>query len=93
MPINPILTGQATYPFVRLNQAAAARRAEGLEVIDFGMGDPREPTDPRIIEALSDGVRERMGYPAAVGPARAARGGRRAGSAAASAPRSTRTST
>jgi acetylornithine aminotransferase len=67
MPINPILTGQATYPFVRLNQAAAARRAQGLEVIDFGMGDPREPTDPRIIEALRDGVRERMGYPAAVG--------------------------
>ena len=31
------------------------------------MGDPREPTDPRIIEALKDGVRERMGYPAAVG--------------------------
>lgn len=67
MPISPILTGQATYPFLRLNQAAAARRAEGLEVIDFGMGDPREPTDPRIIEALRDGVRERMGYPAAVG--------------------------
>src|SRR6478736_508675 len=67
MPINPILTGQATYPFVRLNQAAAARRAEGLEVFDFGMGDPREPTDPRIIEALRDGVRDRMGYPAAVG--------------------------
>jgi acetylornithine aminotransferase len=67
MPVNPILTGQATYPFVRLNQAAAARRAEGFDVIDFGMGDPREPTDPRIIEALRDGVRERMGYPAAVG--------------------------
>ncbi|MSO95367.1 MAG: aminotransferase class I/II-fold pyridoxal phosphate-dependent enzyme [Thermoleophilia bacterium] len=67
MPVSPILRGQATYPFVRLNQAAAARRAEGLDVIDFGMGDPREPTDPRIIEALRDGVRERMGYPAAVG--------------------------
>ena len=67
MPISPILAGQATYPFVRLNQAAAARRADGREVIDFGMGDPREPTDPRIIEALRDGVRERMGYPAAVG--------------------------
>jgi len=65
--VSPILTGQATYPFVRLNQAAAARRADGLEVIDFGMGDPREPTDPRIIQALKDGVRERMGYPAAVG--------------------------
>jgi succinyldiaminopimelate transaminase len=67
MPVSPILRGQATYPFVRLNEAAAARRAEGLDVIDFGMGDPREPTDPRIIAALRDGVRERMGYPAAVG--------------------------
>src|SRR6476661_7763039 len=67
MPISPILSGQATYPFVRLRQAAAARRAAGLEVIDFGMGDPREPTDPHIIEALREGVRERMGYPAAVG--------------------------
>jgi succinyldiaminopimelate transaminase len=67
VPISPILRGQTTYPFVRLNEAAAARRAEGLEVIDFGMGDPREPTDPRIIEALRDGVRERMGYPASVG--------------------------
>ena len=62
-----MLRSQATYPFVRLNQAAAERRARGLEVIDFGMGDPREPTDPRIIEALREGVRERMGYPAAVG--------------------------
>lgn len=66
-PLSPILRGQATYPFVRLNQAAAERRARGLEVIDFGMGDPREPTDPRIIQALRDGVRERMGYPAAAG--------------------------
>ena len=31
------------------------------------MGDPREPTDPAILQALRDGVRERMGYPAAVG--------------------------
>jgi succinyldiaminopimelate transaminase len=67
MPISPVLRSQATYPFVRLNEAAAARRARGLEVIDFGMGDPREPTDPRIIQALKDGVRERMGYPAASG--------------------------
>jgi succinyldiaminopimelate transaminase len=67
VPISPILSGQETYPFVRLRDAADARRAEGLEVIDFGMGDPREPTDQRIIEALRDGVRERMGYPAAVG--------------------------
>lgn len=65
--ISPVLTAQATYPFVRLTQAATARRAAGLEVFDFGMGDPREPTDPRILDALTSGVRERMGYPAAVG--------------------------
>jgi succinyldiaminopimelate transaminase len=67
VPLSPILQAQATYPFVRLNQAAADRRARGLEVIDFGMGDPREPTDPIILEALRDGVRERMGYPTATG--------------------------
>jgi N-succinyldiaminopimelate aminotransferase len=65
--LSPVLQAQATYPFVRLSQAAAERRAAGLEVIDLGMGDPREPTDPAIIQALRDGVRERMGYPAAVG--------------------------
>jgi N-succinyldiaminopimelate aminotransferase len=67
VPLSPVLRAQATYPFVRLSQAAAERRAQGLEVIDLGMGDPREPTDPKIIEALKDGVRERMGYPAAAG--------------------------
>lgn len=67
MPISPVLRAQSTYPFVRLNQAAAERRERGLDVVDFGMGDPREPTDPRIIEALRDGVCERMGYPASAG--------------------------
>ncbi len=67
MPVSPTLRNQATYPFVRLNQAAAERRAAGLDVFDFGMGDPREPTDERILEALRDGVRARMGYPAAPG--------------------------
>ena len=61
MPVSPVLRAQATYPFVRLNQAAAERRARGLEVIDFGMGDPREPTDQRILQALRDGVRELAG--------------------------------
>ena len=67
MPLSPILEAQATYPFVRLNEAVLERIAQGLEVIDFGMGDPQTPTDPRILQALRDGVRERMGYPAASG--------------------------
>ena len=67
VPLSPTLRSQETYPFVRLNEAAAARRAAGHDVVDFGMGDPREPTDPAILQALRDGVRERMGYPASAG--------------------------
>ena len=67
MPVSPILERQTTYPFVRLNEAARRVGERGIEVIDFGTGDPREPTDPMIRKALVDGLRERMGYPAAVG--------------------------
>jgi len=67
MPVSPILERQTTYPFVRLNDAARRIEARGIDVIDFGMGDPREPTDPKIRQALIDGLRDRMGYPAAVG--------------------------
>ena len=67
MPISPVLERQPTYPFVRLNEAAARVEARGVAVLDFGMGDPMEPTDPLIREALVEGLRDRMGYPAAVG--------------------------
>jgi acetylornithine aminotransferase len=67
VPLSPILRAQATYPFVRLDEARRAAEARGVEVIDFGRGDPHEPTDPRIRQALVDGLRERMGYPAAAG--------------------------
>jgi succinyldiaminopimelate transaminase len=67
VPVSPILERQTTYPFVRLNEAARRVEARGIDVIDFGMGDPREPTDPKIRQALVDGLRDRMGYPAAVG--------------------------
>ena len=62
-PLSPVLARQATYPFVRLNEAAQRKREEGVDVIDFGTGDPREPTDPLIRQALVDGLRDRMGYP------------------------------
>jgi acetylornithine aminotransferase len=67
VPISPVLERQPTYPFVRLNEAAARVEARGVTVLDFGMGDPMEPTDPLIRAALVDGLRDRMGYPAAVG--------------------------
>jgi succinyldiaminopimelate transaminase len=67
MRIAPTLAEMATYPFVRLEEARRRLVAEGVDVIDFGKGDPNEPTDPIIREALIDAVRERMPYPLAAG--------------------------
>nr|MBA3364643.1 succinyldiaminopimelate transaminase [Actinomycetota bacterium] len=52
MRLSPVLHGLATYPFVRLEQAKREAIARGIDVIDFGTGDPREPTDGRIRAAL-----------------------------------------
>ena len=65
--INPTLTEMATYPFVRLEEARRRLVAAGVEVIDFGKGDPNEPTDPIIRQALIDAVPERAPYPLAQG--------------------------
>jgi succinyldiaminopimelate transaminase len=65
--INPTLAGMATYPFVRLEEARRELVARGVEVIDFGKGDPNEPTDPRIRQALVDALPERAPYPLAAG--------------------------
>lgn len=67
MPRSPILDELGTYPFARLDEAKQRVRARGVRVIDFGMGDPREPTAAFIREALVAGVRETMEYPRAQG--------------------------
>src|SRR5262249_48547506 len=67
MQISPVLAAQGTYPFVRIERAKREAAEAGLEVIDFGQGDPREPTDPAIRQALVDALEERMGYPKAEG--------------------------
>ena len=67
MALSPVLAEQSTYPFVRLERAKQEAAARGVEIIDFGQGDPREPTDPLIRRALADGLAETMGYPKAEG--------------------------
>ena len=67
MRLSPVLAQLGTYPFVRLEEAKRRLAAEGVQLIDFGTGDPQEATDPRIRQALVDGVEERMGYPLAQG--------------------------
>jgi len=65
--VSPVLSAQGTYPFVRIERAKREAAAAGVEILDFGQGDPREPTDPLIRRALVDGLRDRMGYPKAEG--------------------------
>ena len=67
MPLSPVLSAQGTYPFVRIERAKREAVEAGIEILDFGQGDPREPTAPAIRRALVDGLRERMGYPKAEG--------------------------
>jgi succinyldiaminopimelate transaminase len=67
MNVSPVLSAQGTYPFVRIEQAKRQAAEAGIEILDFGQGDPREPTDPLIRQALVEGLRERMGYPKAEG--------------------------
>ncbi len=67
MHVSPVLAAQTTYPFVRLEQAKREAAAAGIEIIDFGQGDPREPTDRLIRQALVDALAETMGYPKAEG--------------------------
>src|ERR1700751_2299126 len=57
----------AVYPFTRLEEERGGRLAAGVDVIDFGKGDPNEPTDPMIRRALVEALPERAPYPLAQG--------------------------
>jgi succinyldiaminopimelate transaminase len=65
--LNPVLTELATYPFVRLDEAKAAATARGIDLIDFGIGEPREETPEFIRRALGASVEPVSTYPKAVG--------------------------
>ena len=67
MRLSPVLAAQTAYPFVRLDEAKREATQRGLELIDFGMGDPRERTDPRIEAALAEALPLTGGYPRAQG--------------------------
>lgn len=42
------------YLFAELDRRVSAKRAEGADVISFGIGDPDFPTPPHIVEALRE---------------------------------------
>jgi succinyldiaminopimelate transaminase len=65
--LSPVLMGLPSYPFVRLEEAKRRVAASGVELIDFGVGDPREPTPALIRAALVEAVGETSRYPMAQG--------------------------
>jgi acetylornithine aminotransferase len=65
--LSPILEGLAQYPFSRLDDWRAEARARGIEVIDFGVGEPREPTPAFIRETLVGALGDVSAYPRAAG--------------------------
>ena len=46
------------YVFESVNKLKAKARAEGKDIIDFGMGNPDMPTPPHIVEKLIEAVRD-----------------------------------
>jgi succinyldiaminopimelate transaminase len=67
MRVSPVLAGLRTYPFVRLDEAKRRLREDGVDFIDFGVGEPREETPAFIREALIGALEPLSTYPAAVG--------------------------
>jgi succinyldiaminopimelate transaminase len=67
MRLSPVLTELAQYPFARLDDWKAEASANGIQLIDFGMGDPREVTPAFIREALAASIEPVSSYPRATG--------------------------
>jgi len=67
MRLSPVLSELAQYPFARLDDWKAEASANGIELIDFGMGDPREVTPAFIREALAASIEPVSSYPRATG--------------------------
>ncbi|CAN5867160.1 LL-diaminopimelate aminotransferase [soil metagenome] len=65
--LNPVLEVGGEYPLLKMDERRRELESRGAELFDFGTGDPREPTDPRIREALADGISTTSQYPSATG--------------------------
>lgn len=63
MNLNPILDQLGAYPIALIQERAHALAAAGERVIDFSIGDPREPTPAFIPDALRAAVPEVSQYP------------------------------
>jgi LL-diaminopimelate aminotransferase len=65
--LNPVLAELPAYPLVRMDERRRELVEKGITLFDFGTGDPREPTDERIRQALKNCVPEISQYPSVAG--------------------------
>ncbi|MDF1596388.1 MAG: aminotransferase class I/II-fold pyridoxal phosphate-dependent enzyme [Acidimicrobiia bacterium] len=67
MHTNPVLDRLGSYPIAELQEQARTMRAEGHPLLDFSVGDPREPTPAFIPDALRAAVPVVSQYPTTTG--------------------------
>jgi succinyldiaminopimelate transaminase len=67
MRLNPVFAELGDYPIATIQARARDRRDAGLPVVDFSIGDPREPTPAFIRQAFKDAVPEVSQYPTSGG--------------------------
>lgn len=67
MKVNPVLEAMGGYPLAEIQMRARALREAGKPLIDFAIGDPREPTPEFIGQALRDAVPAVSQYPTTIG--------------------------
>ncbi|GIU93284.1 MAG: succinyldiaminopimelate transaminase [Acidimicrobiia bacterium] len=67
MRVNPVLEKVGPSPIAAIQERARSLREQGLRLIDFSIGDPREPTPEFIRHALRDAVPEISQYPSTRG--------------------------
>lgn len=67
MKLSPVLAGLRTYPFLRLTEAKQRLAVQGVDFVDFGIGEPREETPAFIREALAAAIEPLSTYPSSDG--------------------------
>lgn len=65
--LNPVLEQAGSYPLLTMNERREELRKRGARILDFGTGDPREPTDESIRQSLVESVPEVSQYPTVSG--------------------------
>jgi succinyldiaminopimelate transaminase len=65
--LSPGIRAVEPYPFEELDRRTKEARDAGRELIDFGVGDPREETPEFVRDALKDAIEPISSYPRAAG--------------------------